>query len=598
MILVLKFNINLDIMKKIPLYLIFIFQGFFVSAQYNMEFSNPEAEAVFFGNYNPDNYLPSVVINHPDSILFGVVNDVSKDSLYHYLEHIDSYYNRNSGSDTVSETNGIGAVRRWIHKKLVEVSGQNENRLLVTYLTFDANICGQYVHRDVIGILPGLDTSNKEILVIEGHYDTRCEGVCDTSCYSPGMEDNGSGTVLVMELARIMSKYAFNHTILFTLTTGEDQGLYGAKALAWHLWQNDLEVKAVLNNDMIGGVICGNTSSPPSCPYMNHVDSTHVRIFSKSSWDDSSAVSPHKQLARYIQMNQVERINPLLATPMNINIIISEDRVGRSGDHIPFRERGYTAIRFCSQNEHGNGSGTPPDRQHTTNDILGVDTTVPPDGIIDSFYVDMGYLRRNSIMNGVNLGLLAISPPTPSPAYMPIPHGVEIQIQGADTVYKHYRVGVRSKGSGTLNFDSILTFQNTTSLIIDYLPEDKECYFSVANVNNGVESLFSSEYTTMIVGTNEIRQLSEQISLYQNQPNPVTSSTEFVILSQRDQIGNNTCITINDLMGRVVQRLNLTLSKGKNKIRFQNNSGLQGVYTYSLLIDNQVIKTRKIVFLQ
>jgi len=585
-------------MKKSILFLILILQGFIISAQYNMEFSNPEAEAVFFGNYDPEDYAPSLIINHPDSLLYGIVNDVSKDTLYHYLEHIDSYHNRNSGSDTISETNGIGAVRRWIHKKLKEVSEQNENRLLVTYLTFDADICGQYEHRNVIGVLPGLDTTNKEIMVIEGHYDTRCEGVCDTACYSPGMEDNGSGTVLVMELARVMSKYAFNHTILFTLTTAEDQGLYGAKALAWHLWQNDLEVKAVLNNDVIGGIICGNTSSPPSCPYPDHIDSTHVRIFSKSSWDDSSAVSPHKQLARYIQMNQVERINPLLETPMVINIIISEDRTGRSGDHIPFRERGYTAIRFCSQNEHGNGAGIPPDRQHTTTDILGVDTTVPPDDIIDSFYVDMGYLRRNSIMNGVNLGLLAISPPSPIPVFTPIPHGVTIQTQGADTLYKHYRVGVRSKGTGTLNFDTVLTFQNTTSLVIDYLPEDIECYFSVANVNNGVESLFSPEYTTMIVGINEIQQLASQISLYQNQPNPVTRATEFVILSQKDQTENSTCIIIYDLMGREVKRLNLTLKKGKNSIRFQNDIGLNGVYFYSLLLDNQIIKTRKIVFLQ
>ncbi len=585
-------------MKRIALCLLVVFQSLYVCAQFNMELSNPEAEAIIFNNYDPENYAPSTILNHPDSILNGVVNDVSKDTLFHYLEHIDSYYNRNSGSDTISETHGIGAVRRWIYKKFEEYSEQNENRLIVTYLNFEGNICGQSVHRDVVGVLPGMDTTNKEILIIEGHYDTRCEGVCDTSCYSPGMEDNGSGTVLVMELARIMSKYAFNHTILFTLTTAEDQGLYGAKALAWYLWQNDLEVKAVLNNDVIGGVICGNTSSPPSCPYMDHVDSTHVRIFSYSSSNDSSAISPHKQLARYIQMNQVERINPLLVTPMNINIIITEDRVGRSGDHIPFRQRGYTAIRFCSQNEHGNGAGLPPDRQHTTTDVLGVDTNIPPDGIIDSFYVDMGYLRRNSIMNGVNLGLIAISPPSPIPVYSPIPHGVEIQIQGADTVYQHYRVGVRSQGSGSLNFDSVLTFQNTTNLIIDYLPEDKEYYFCVANVRDGVESFFSPEFTTMIVGFHEVYQLSKQLTLYQNQPNPVTNNTEFIILSQKDYSKCNACITINDMMGREVMRLTLVLRNGKNILQFRNNFGFSGVYTYSLLLDNQVIKTRKIIFLQ
>ena len=137
-----------------------------------------------------------------------------------------------------------------------------------------------------------------------------------------------------------------------------------------------------------------------------------------------------------------------------------------------------------------------------------------------------------------------------------------------------------------------------TKLTIDYLPEDKECYFSLANVYNGVESFFSHEYTSMILGMDELFQLSNQVTLYQNQPNPVTNYTEFIILSQKDLSAQKACITINDLMGREVERLNMALSKGKNKLRFINNLDLHGVYTYSLLLDNQVMKTRKIVFLQ
>jgi len=585
-------------MKRLLFYLSMIVLNQICYAQNNMELSNPEAEAVIFNQYNPDDYLPSVILNHPDSIMLGIVDDVSKDTLQHYLEQIDSYYNRNTGSDTVSETRGIGAVRRWIHTKMDEFSEQNENRLLVSFLSFDKEVCGQSHHRNVIGILPGIDTASSELMILMGHYDTRCEGACDTSCYSPGMDDNGSGTVLVMELARIMSKYAFNHTILFTLTTGEDQGLHGAKALAWYLHQNDLEVKAVLNNDVVGGVICGNTSSPPGCPYMDHIDSTHVRIFSRSPWDDSSAVSPHKQLARYIQMNQVEKINPLLETPMDINIIMAEDRTGRSGDHIPFRQRGFTAIRFCSQNEHGDGSGTPPDRQHTTSDILGVDTSVPPDGIIDSFYVDMGYLRRNSIINGVNLGLIANSPPIPVPDYTPIPFGTEIHMLGTDTLFQHYKVGVRIQGSGTLNFDTVLTFLNTTNLGIDFLPEGRECYISAANVKDGIESLFSEEYTIMVSGTNDQSELSREVTLYQNQPNPVKSSTEFIVLSGRDLSIMNSRIIINDIAGQEAAWLDIPLHKGKNKVKYVNTAGLNGVYTYSLWINDQVIKTRKIVFVK
>ena len=90
-----------------------IFQGL---GQTNITLSNPEALQILVGNYNPGNYTPTVIINHPDSILYGIVNGVSKDTLISYLMKIDSYYNRNTGSDTLSETRGIGAVRRWIHK--------------------------------------------------------------------------------------------------------------------------------------------------------------------------------------------------------------------------------------------------------------------------------------------------------------------------------------------------------------------------------------------------------------------------------------------------------------------------------------------------
>jgi len=572
------------------------FIGLFGFSQNNMQITNPEAENILFGNYDPDVYLPSVIINHPDSILHGIINDVSSDNMISYLEHIDGFYNRNSGSDTLSDIHGIGAARTWMYQKFEEISADNENRLIVTYLTFIRDICGQDFHKNVLGLLPGLDTSNKEILIVEGHFDTRCEGVCDTACYSPGMDDNGSGTVLVVELARIMSRYAFNQTIVFTLTTAEDQGLFGAKAFANYLWQNDLVAKAVLNNDVVGGIACGNTSSPPSCPYMDHIDSTHVRIFSHSMWDDSAAVSPSKQLARYIKLHQEEKINPLLDTPMDINIIIYEDRIGRSGDHKPFRQRGYPAIRFCSQNEHGDGSGTPPDRQHTTTDILGLDISVPPDGIIDSFFVDPGYLRRNAISNGVNLGWLAISPPTPDPVYEIIPQGVKITVQGNDTIYQHYRVGVRPKGSGSLYFDTVYTFINTTELIIENLDDGKDYYFSVMNVDNGVESLFTDEETLFITGMNGLNARSFGILLLQNQPNPVKGYTEFILEAKEELAGKNAFIVINDILGKEIERLSFTITPGTIKVKFSNQKSFSGIYTYSLEIDGKSIQTKKIIF--
>jgi hypothetical protein len=244
---------------------------------------------------------------------------------------------------------------------------------------------------------------------------------------------------------------------------------------------------------MVGGILCGQASSPPGCPGLNAVDSTHVRIFSYSPDNDSSAVSPAKQLARYIRLHQEERINPLLKTPLLINIMIGEDRKGRGGDHIPFRQKGYTAIRCVSQNESGNGTGTPPDRQHSGRDVLRIDTSVPPDGIIDSFFVDKNYLRRNVIMNGVNLGFLALAPPIPHPEFTPVPRGIKITLAGDDSRYGNYRVGIRSKVSGSLYFDKVYTFR-TNKISVGGLLPGKDYFISVANVKNGVEGLFGDEY--------------------------------------------------------------------------------------------------------
>ncbi len=558
--------------------------------------SNPEAEAIIFGNYNPDDYLPGVIVNHSDSILHGIVHDVSSDTMINWLAHIDTYYNRNSGSDTISDTSGIGAVRRWIYSKLQEISSINENRLIVSYLSFDQNICGSGHHKNIFGILPGLDTSNKEIVFLEGHYDTRCEGVCDTACYSPGMDDNGSGTVLVMELARVMSRYAFNHTVIFCLTTAEDQGLYGAKAFANYLSGNDIELRACLNNDVVGGIACGNTSSPPSCPYMDHIDSMNVRVFSYSYLNDSSRVSSSKQLARYLKMHQEELINPIMEIPLNINIMLWEDRLGRSGDHKPFRQKGWPAIRYCSQNEHGDGSGTPPDRQHTSTDVLGLDLSVPPDGILDTFFVNPGYLGRNTISNGVNAGYLAMAPVSPEPEFTPIFAGIEIQMTGADTVYKHYRVAVRSKGSGTLYFDTIYTFTGTTDFQITGLEYDKEYYFSVMNVKDGFESLPCDEFTQITVGTGHVPD-HYRFNMLQNYPNPFTDQTSITIWADQNVTNKKAEIVIKDLTGREISNFPVSLNSGKNIINFANKNDIDGIFTYSLMINNQIVQTRKMVVL-
>jgi hypothetical protein len=330
---------------------------------------------------------------------------------------------------------------------------------------------------------------------------------------------------------------------------------------------------------------------------MNHIDSTNVRLFSYSTFNDSTTNSKHKQLARYIRLQQEEDINPLLETPMNINIMIREDRVGRSGDHIPFREKGYRAVRFCSQNEHGDGTGTPPDRQHTSNDILGLDLSVPPDGILDTFFVDMGYLRRNSITNGVNLGYLAISPPPPQPEFNPLPDGVEITMTGNDTIYRHYRVGIRTKGSGTLYFDTVMTFLDTTHFVIQGLDPGKDYFFSVMNVDNDVESLISDEFEVITTGLDEHVKRDWGIWMDQNFPNPVRGFTNFFINLDNTGMYHEVMLVLKTPEGKILQKIPVALAQGSNLIRIIPSAGIKGLLLCSLVVDGIVVQTMKMVVL-
>lgn len=547
--------------------------------QTNMFLSNPAAIGILKGNYNPDIYRPQVIIDHPDSVRMGIIRNVDQAELIRLLVKLETFYNRNSGSDTLSGTTGIGACRTWILSHFDQVSKDNENRLITGYLEFDADICSKGHHKNPFALLPGLDTSNHEILLIEGHFDTRNEGSCDTEGYTPGMDDNGSGTVLVMELARVMSKYSFRHSILFTTPTGEDEGLWGAKAWAAYLSAQGIKIRSVLNNDIVGGIYCGKTSSPPSCPYYGHVDSTHVRIFSYSAANSTYVNSVHKQLARYMKYIQDELINPYLSTPMTINIMLGEDRSGRGGDQTPFRQKGYLAVRITSANEHGNGTGTAPDRNHTTRDILGKDLN--GDGIPDSLFVNPGYLSRNSILNGVVTGLLASAPAKVSATLESRQSGVVINLPAGYGDADEFIVGIRKYKSKSLEFDSIYIVNGTEKIEVR-LDSGQKNYVSIAPVLNGAPGLFSDEYEVNLSGTDPIEQKTG-FRLYQNYPNPWSEETIIRLKAPQDFWYKPAILQIRDLIGRVVHEQSVNIDAEEVQISVKASGLNPGIFTYSLI---------------
>ncbi len=580
-----------------------------LSGQSNMRLTHPAAEAVLKGNYNAQDYLAAVVISNPARIVCEINNLVSPDSLMTSLSMLASFQTRHTFSDTLSDSVGIGAARRWIESKLQQYSQRQQQRLLTAYLEFDyaGTGCNDAEGlRNVVGILPGSNPGAEGIVIIEGHMDSRCEGRCDSTCLAPGVDDNASGTALVMELARVMSAYTFEHTLVFMLTTGEEQGLLGAEAMATYLNAENIAVKAVLNNDVVGGIVCGQTASPPGCAPPYAVDSTSTRIFA----NPQAQTNPSQDLARSLKLYYDEKIKSQTMVPMDINIINQLDRGGRGGDHIPFSDLGMPSSRFSSAHEHGDASVGPnyQDHQHTSDDVLGVDTT--GDGILDTLYVNLNYLARNAVINGVAAAQLALGPEAPDFSLSSSPAGLMVDLINANA--PQHRVGVRQLGD--TEYEAIYRFSGS-SFLIPGLSSGTLYYISVAALDsNEVMSPFSmaqvkiANVTTAagnmdpldlevdcntfgLAGSDHLNQMPGIRSL---SPNPVRGQANIDIWTARANSHYQYSLELIDFSGRLIWSEDLQLGQGSNQLEL-NLEVAAGSYLLQLKRNGQAIDSRKVI---
>jgi hypothetical protein len=563
------------------------------SAQSNFVLTHPKAEQVLKGNYNPKDFYNTRTASTKNEVVSALFSQLQADSLGSYLQQLENFQNRNTGSDTVSFLNGIGAARRWGHSKFEGFNKFNNNSLLLGYFQFDQAICTKNQHRNVMAILPGTDSSLKDFVLIEAHLDSRCETVCDTLCLAQGMEDNGSGVALVLELARVMSKNLYPRTLVFMLTIGEEQGLDGANAFAVYCKNNGLNLRAVLNNDVIGGIICGKTASAPGCPGENEVDSINVRIFSAGA-----NYSAPKGFARFCKLEFEEEMLPLMAVKTKVNIMNAEDRVGRGGDHIPFRQQGYTAIRFTSANEHGDASNATgyTDRQHSSRDVLGKDLN--QDGKYDSLYVNTNYLLRNCYLNGISAATAAIGPAIPEFDLVNDGNGLSVLIKNP-VAPNNYRIGFRSRSH---DFDTIFTLIGATDLKTYHVKKDSFYFVSVARQNEeGVESLFAIEKYVKVLGVpatgiNNNSYKEKTVQLLPVNPNPIDETLSLSIYTSLPQMKQVAKLLITDMQGKIVHETELVLDKEISEVLFVHGFQAKGIYHCSLLINNQLVDTQKLLF--
>ena len=594
-------------MRPILILILCLGTGAGAVAQSSESVTSTVVNNILLGNYTPSTYEATTVITDPNVISQGLLSNISADSLTATLYALNSFQNRNTFSDTSSATSGIGATRRWVYSKFLQYSQANNSRLQVGYLKFTYNSssypCTEspsiQTHYNVLAVLPGSQTTDKSLIIIEAHMDSRNANNCDATGSAPGIGDNATGTAMVLELARVMSRYTFKNTIVFSINTGEEQGLIGAHALAEYLKAQGVLIKAVNNNDVSGGIFCGHTASGPGCPYYGNLDSIDLRIFSLGDVN-----SPNKQWARYIKLEYKEQLSNLVTVPTDLQIMENDDRIGRGGDHQAFTDIGYTAVRFTQANEDGDANSDSAgytDRQHSLRDSLGRDV----DGVIDSIYINPDYLARNTLVNGNSLSMVALGPDTVTlTASLWTANTVQVKFSPAGE--PAYRIAIRST---TNDWDSVYTITGVSSgIIVVPYGANKTFYISAAAVDaNGTESQFSTEWTLstgMVVLdlTPDTTQPAAPpasyygIQLLPNRPNPFDESTLITINSGTDLFANRTCLLFTGIDGRVITKIPVSLQKGVNQVVYNHGFSASGIYICTLLIDGQPVQSTEMIF--
>ncbi len=347
-----------------------------------------------------------------DPVIEKMVNAVSADSLLSYNRQLVGFGTRSTLSATNDPVRGIGAAREWVLSKFREFAGNAHGRMKVQLDRWTVPADGKRVDvttdmGNAMAILEGTDTSDKRIFIISGHMDSRVSDVMNRISPAPGANDDGSGTCAVLESARVMSSGSFPATLIFVAVCGEEQGLLGSEHLAEMAKQHNWQMEGMLNNDIMGS----NNSNQT-----NIIDNTRVRVFSEglpaADLDKKAAQirqyglendGQSRQLARY-----VKEIGERYVANLEVVMVYRNDRYLRGGDHSPFVQRGFPAVRITEMNENF-------EHQHqdvrTENHIRYGDLTE---------FMDFEYLRKNTAMNLACLANLAKSPSLPREVKMDV----------------------------------------------------------------------------------------------------------------------------------------------------------------------------------
>jgi hypothetical protein len=312
---------------------------------------------------------------------------VSQERLRADVESLVGFGTRHTLSSADHPTRGIGAARRWGASQFAAASRDCGGCLEIVYperMVTGRRIPEPALIQNVVAIQRGTERPN-EVVIIQGHIDSRVSDSMNADADAPGANDNASGTALTIEAARALSQHSFPTTIVYALLSGEEQGLYGGELLADYALEQGWTVKAVLNNDIVGG----------SCGSDGTCDADHLRVFSEGVRADADDAlrermrsrggandSPSRNLSRWIG-----RLAGEYPDGLDVRQTWRSDRMGRGGDHIPFLERGLPAVRLSVAIE---------DYEHQHQDLR-VENGVTYGDTIDE--MDFAYLAQSTRLN-------------------------------------------------------------------------------------------------------------------------------------------------------------------------------------------------------
>ena len=354
----------------------------------------------------------SQTIIQRDPEIEKMLRAVSADSLQSYIRTLVAFGTRNTLSTQTNPKRGIGAARNWVLGRFNEMAVQSNGRLTAMIDTTTLQPDGRRVDRalilgNVVATLKGTDPADNRIFIISGHLDNMRSSPTDSIGDAPGADDDGSGTAAVMECARVMSKYNFPATVIFVAVSGEEQGLLGSAFMSEKAKKENWNIEAVLNNDIMGS----NNSNET-----NIIDNTKVRVFSEglpAFETEKNSINIRnlglendgkaRQLAPY-----VKEIGERYVENLQVVLIYRNDRFLRGGDHTPYVQRGFAAVRITEMNENYT-------RQHQD---IRTEKNIPYGDLPE--HIDFEYLRKNTCLNLANLASLSKAPSMPDSVKMEV----------------------------------------------------------------------------------------------------------------------------------------------------------------------------------